>query len=109
MIYMYLKIFVLLYADDTVILSESSDDLQIALNMYAAYCKEWKLEINNDKTKVMVFTKERNINYTFTINGVWLEVVSEYKYLGYYLAEVFRSQQRSYILQIRLLEQCLVF
>ena len=82
MIYMYLKIFVLLYADDTVILSESSDDLQIALNMYAAYCKEWKLEINNDKTKVMVFTKERNINYTFTINGVQLEVVSEYKYLG---------------------------
>ena len=50
--------------------------------MYAAYCKEWKLEINNDKTKVMVFTKERNINYTFTINGVQLEVVSEYKYLG---------------------------
>ena len=30
----------------------------------------------------MVFTKERNINYTFTINGVQLEVVSEYKYLG---------------------------
>ena len=82
MIYMYLKIFVLLYADDTVILAESSDDLQIALDMYASYCRRWKLEINNDKTKVMVFARGRAVNYIFSINGVQLEVVSEYKYLG---------------------------
>ena len=54
-IFNYLKIFVLLYADDTVILSESSSDLQEALDLYASYCRIWKLEINNTKTKVVVF------------------------------------------------------
>ena len=34
----YLKIFVLLYADGTVILSESSSDLQEVLDLYASYC-----------------------------------------------------------------------
>ena len=53
-IFNYLKIF-LLYADDTVILSESSSELQEALDFYASYCRIWKLKINNTKTKVVVF------------------------------------------------------
>ena len=109
MIYMYLKIFVLLYADYTVILAESSDDLQIALDMYASYCRQWKLEINNDKTKVMVFARGRAVNYIFSINGVQLEVVSEYKYLGIFLVEVVHSQQQKNKLQIKLLEPYLAF
>ena len=32
--YIFLKLFVLLYADDTVILAESAQDLQNALNVY---------------------------------------------------------------------------
>ena len=68
MIYMYLKLFVLLYADDTVILAESSDDLQIALDMYASYCRQWKLEINNDKTKVIVFARGRAVTYIFFLS-----------------------------------------
>ena len=68
MIYMYLKIYVVLYADDTVILAESSDDLQIALDMYATYCRQWKLEINHDKTKVMVFARGA-VNYIFLSTG----------------------------------------
>ena len=82
MIYMSLKIFVLLYADDTVILAESSDDLQIGLDMYSSYCKQLKLEINNDKTKIMVFARGRTANSNFTINGIQLEVISDLKYLG---------------------------
>ena len=81
-VFNYLKIFVLLYADDTVILSESSSELQEALDFYASYCRIWKLEINNTKTKVVVFSKGRMPNYNFTINGHPLEVVKEYKYLG---------------------------
>ena len=68
MIYMNLKIFVLLYADDTVILAESSDDLQIGLDMYSSYCRicrQWKLEINYDKTKIMVFARGRTANFIF--------------------------------------------
>ena len=82
MIYMYLKIFVLLYADDTVIVAESSDDLQIGLDMCSSYCRQWKLEINYDKTKIMVFSRGRTANFIFTINGIQLEVISDIKYLG---------------------------
>ena len=81
MINMSLKIFVLLYDDDTVIFAESCDDLQIGLNMYSSYCRQLKLEINNDKTKIMVFARGRTANSNFTINGIQLEVVSDFKYL----------------------------
>lgn len=80
--FIFLKLFVLLYADDTVILAESSMDLQSALNLYASYCKLWKLDINISKTKVVVFSKGRLPNYNFTISDIALEVVREYKYLG---------------------------
>lgn len=33
-----LKIFILLYADDTVIIAESANDLQVALNTYERFC-----------------------------------------------------------------------
>ena len=36
----YLKILILLYADDTILLSESRDDLQIMLNEFSTYCKK---------------------------------------------------------------------
>ena len=36
----YFKILILLYADDTILLSESSDDLQIMLNEFSTYCKK---------------------------------------------------------------------
>ena len=37
--HVFLKLFVVLYADDTVILAETADDLQNALNIYALYCE----------------------------------------------------------------------
>jgi uroporphyrinogen-III decarboxylase len=39
----YLKIFIILYADDTVILSESAEGLQEALSAFEKYCNIWKL------------------------------------------------------------------
>jgi predicted HTH domain antitoxin len=36
----FLKIMVLLYADDRVILSESAEDLQLALNEFFIYCTQ---------------------------------------------------------------------
>lgn len=80
--YFFLKIFVLLYADDTVILAESDEDLQHALNAYATYCENWKLSVNTDKTKIMIFSKGRQLNYNFVLNNKNLEIVSEFKYLG---------------------------
>ena len=54
-----IRLFILLYADDTVIFSETLDELQKALGSFEAYCKLWKLEVNVNKTKMLYFLKER--------------------------------------------------
>lgn len=38
----YLKLSILLYADKTVIMTESAYDLQHALNEFEVCCKQWK-------------------------------------------------------------------
>ena len=48
---MYRKLFVLLYADDTVLLAETADDLQHQLYCFELYCETWKLKVNATKTK----------------------------------------------------------
>jgi hypothetical protein len=78
----FVKLFVLLYADDTVIVAESAEDLQNALNVYRDYCDLWKLTVNISKTKVLVFSKGRQRNYQFVYKNDKLDVVNEYKYLG---------------------------
>ena len=51
---------VLFYADDTIIiLAETPDDLQIALNEFCLYCEQCKLNVNISKTKILVFSKGR--------------------------------------------------
>ena len=58
----FLKLFILLYADGTVIFSENAYDLQNALNEFDEYCSRWKLTINVSKTKVMIMSKGRKPN-----------------------------------------------
>ena len=50
-----LKLYLLLYADDIVILAESREGLQEGLDILAEYCKIWKSTVNKDKTKIMIF------------------------------------------------------
>ena len=52
-----LKMFILLYADDTVICTESIEDLQRALDAMSTYCNKWSLRVNATKTKVLVFSR----------------------------------------------------
>ena len=52
-----LKLLLLLYADDIVILSETAEGLQKGLHILKDYCDKWKLIINTSKTKIMVFRK----------------------------------------------------
>ena len=54
----FLKLFILLYADDTVILADTAEDLQNALNNYQLYCNTWKLSINSSKAKVSFLLEE---------------------------------------------------
>ena len=73
----------LLYADDLIILSESALGLQNCLNVFGKFCSKWGLDINYNKSKVMVFSKSSKLfDFPFTINNIALECVREYKYLG---------------------------
>ena len=42
-----IKLFVLLYADDTIILAENERDLQTALDSVHEYCTKFKLIVNS--------------------------------------------------------------
>ena len=78
------KVFLLLYADDIIIFSNTAEELQQSLDLLLEYCHKWKLTINVSKTKVMVFRKGGILpqNMTFYYNGQKLEIVKEFKYLG---------------------------
>jgi hypothetical protein len=52
-----LKLFVLLYADDTVIFSENVKRLQDGLDAVKQYCEKWKLFLNVQKCKIMIFSR----------------------------------------------------
>ena len=66
----YLRLYLLLYADDTVILAESKEELQAALNSMYLYCKTWDLEINASKTKIVIFNKRKITEKpVFTLNN----------------------------------------
>ena len=81
-IYIYLKTMILLYADDTVLFSDSESDMKHALDVFHSYCMTWKLTVNVDKTNVVVFSSGQQQEYKFTLNGMNIEVKDEYKYLG---------------------------
>ena len=74
----------LLYADDLITLSESSDGLQCALDKLHQYCLKWKLIVNIDKSNIMIFNKAGHFleNFTFTYGGISIQITKEYCYLG---------------------------
>ena len=77
------KINILMYADDLIILSESKEGLQKQIDKVENYCSKWKLQINNKKTKIMIFNRgNRLINSQFHTKNAKLENVKEFKYLG---------------------------
>lgn len=79
----YLKMLLILYADDTVIFADNEINLQKALDSLENYCKLWKLSVNCTKTKILIFCgKKSNYNYPFKLNNHVLEHVFSYKYLG---------------------------
>ena len=80
----YLKLLIIMYADDTVLFAESKESLQNCLNGLKNYCDKWKLQINENKTKVLIFSKRRpNLgDFCFKIGEKNIEVVDEFCYLG---------------------------
>ena len=79
--HVYLQLFILLYADDTVLLATSVKQFRKILSEYGNYCKLWNIDININKSKLMIFGRHRKEN-KYYINDIEIEVVKEYRYLG---------------------------
>ena len=79
----FIRLYTLLYADDTIVLAESANDLQIALDNVHEYCDLWKLSINISKTKIVIFSRGKVRKYAkFTYGKDEVQVVDDYVYLG---------------------------
>ena len=65
----YVKLLVLLYADDSTIFSCDKDNFQKALDNFQEYCQTWKLNINYSKTKVMIVNARRTNTFAFNKGG----------------------------------------
>ena len=73
----------LLYADDLLIISESEEGLQNCISILEQYCNRWKLEVNLDKTKVIIFSRRRKVFMADMIyKNSSIEQVYNYQYLG---------------------------
>jgi hypothetical protein len=79
----FIKLFILLYADDTVVMAEDPLELQKALDAMHAYCTKNKLTVNISKTKVIIFARGKVRKFPkFMYGGQTLEVTDDYTYLG---------------------------
>ena len=79
-----LKLFLSLYADDIVLFANSATELQNSIHILETYCQRWRLTVNTTKTKVLAFKKGGRLrsNLSFIYNGVEIEIVLKFSYLG---------------------------
>ncbi|XP_021348592.1 uncharacterized protein LOC110447309 isoform X2 [Mizuhopecten yessoensis] len=79
-----LSLFLLMYADDLVLLAESANELQNMLNSLSIYANSWKLTVNTAKTKIVVFRNGGRLrnNEEWFFDRKKIEVVEQFTYLG---------------------------
>uniref|UniRef100_A0A146MDJ5 RNA-directed DNA polymerase from mobile element jockey n=1 Tax=Lygus hesperus TaxID=30085 RepID=A0A146MDJ5_LYGHE len=74
----------LLYADDVVVVAESREDLQRNIDALHGYCTRWSLEVNLEKSKIVVFRRGGRLagqdKWYYGSNE--LDIVSSFRYLG---------------------------
>ena len=85
----FINMYVLLYADDTLVLAESPGELQNALNEVYLYCQKWGLKIstkkikNKSKTRIVIFSKGRvKTEHNFKMGTTKIDTDTDYCYLG---------------------------
>lgn len=59
-IVMYLKLLILMYIHDTVIVADSVEGIKHALRLFENYCKDRELKVKCGTTKVVIFGRERS-------------------------------------------------
>ena len=70
-----------LFVDDLVLCSESEEDLRAVVERFAEVCRRRGFKVNADKNIVMVLNGVEGLECEVHVDGVHLELVSEFKYL----------------------------
>ena len=55
---------ILLFADDMAIFGKTPEDLERSLDLLKVCCDNWGLNVNTEKTKIMVLRKRGNLKPT---------------------------------------------
>ena len=76
---------VILYADDLVLYGKSEEDLRVMVGRFAQFCRRRGVKLNAGK--VMVLNGDEELECEVHADGIRLEHVSEFKYLGCVLDE----------------------
>ena len=77
------KLVLLFYADDLVMFSDTPEGLQLQIDNLFTYCNRWKLTLNTDKSRIVVFKKgNRPLNFIWHFGEDVLKVTNEIPYLG---------------------------
>ena len=81
------------FADDTALIANTEKDLQELVNKMKEESKLYGLSLNKKKTYTMVFSKKKEISKcSIKIDGVELEQVKQFNYLGSILTSDGRSK-----------------
>ena len=78
------KISHLLFADDLVLIALDLKSAQKLMDVFYEFCNKWGLEINRDKTNLVIFNKKslKNNMEFITVDNKPIETVDSYCYLG---------------------------
>ena len=91
-------IYLILFADDTVLFGKSPELLQELLDKLLKYCHKWNIEVNTEKTKVIVFRNGwQPVSARFFYDNKELEIVNSCIYLGmmfYFNGKFVQTQKR---------------
>ena len=61
---------------------ELEEDLRVMVGRFLEVCKRRDLKINASNSRVMLLNGEEGLEYEISVDGLRLDDVSEFKYLG---------------------------
>jgi hypothetical protein len=93
---MYIMVGIICYADDTTIMTKTIAALQRTVDHITEYCRNHEIKINESKTKWMVIGTKKQREETkdeLIINGVIVERVTTFKFLGYWVNDILKEEE----------------
>ena len=79
----------MLYDDDVALIAPDADSLQLMFDKLNEWCCKWRLTVNNDKTKIVIFrpASVQLCNNQFSCGNASIQLTDRYTYLGLWFQE----------------------